>query len=144
MGNQDGISEIELIKDPGQIVHQGIQIVPGAGRIRAAMASAIRNYTPEAVRRESGYVATPDIRLEGPRTEEDDGATRSPVLNEKSCPIPCEYEGSGSVGLLRMTRFWLGLGQDGRRSHECRRAQRRASNDLSPVWFVHEEQFPPL
>jgi hypothetical protein len=61
VGHKYGITEVELVHDPGQIVHQGIQVIALAGRIRAAMPAAIRDDTPEAVRSESHYVAAPDI-----------------------------------------------------------------------------------
>jgi hypothetical protein len=139
MGYHDGIVEVELIDDHCQIVHQGVQVIAGAGRIRTAVAPSIRHYASESTRSESRDVTAPHIRLERPGAQEYEGATRSPILHEEFRSVSRGYEGLWVGSPSPMIGF--GLGQDGRRSYECRSAPSSASNHLTPIWFVHDEQF---
>ncbi len=94
MADVDGLPQIEMLGQGGQVGRVVIHVVAVAGLGGAAVAAAVMGDHPIAVSQEEQHLGVPIVGRQGPAVAEDDRLTRSPVLVEDLDAVFCRDGGA--------------------------------------------------
>ena len=83
MADVDGVAQIQMRRERGDVGGIGVHVVAGGGLARAAMAAPIVGDDAVALLEEEQHLCIPVVARQGPAVMEHDWLTGAPVLVEE-------------------------------------------------------------
>ena len=80
MADMDGVSQVELLDELGQIIGIGVHVVAGPRLARPAVTATVMGNAEISVRGQEEHLVLECVGTERPSMAEDDGLTRAPVI----------------------------------------------------------------